>query len=79
MADAEGPVLVLDLRGLACPDPVLRARTAMRELPDDGVLVLECTDPLTVIDVPLFVRQNRHRLIGHERDGELFIYRIARI
>ena len=29
-----------------------------------GVLVLECTDPLTVIDVPHFVAQTGHELAG---------------
>jgi hypothetical protein len=44
---------VLDLRGLRCPHPALRAKKALRNIPVGSVLVLECTDPLTVIDVPL--------------------------
>ncbi len=49
--------IVLDLRGLRYPQPVLRAKKALRKVPVGGALVLECTDPLTVIDVPHFVNQ----------------------
>ncbi len=69
---------VLDLRGIRCPQPVLRAKKALRGLPVGSVLVLECTDPLTVIDVPHFVTQTGHRLAAQERDGELYVFRIVK-
>jgi tRNA 2-thiouridine synthesizing protein A len=69
---------VLDLRGLRCPHPVLRAKKAMRAVPVGGVLVLECTDPLTVIDVPHFVRQTGHALAGQETSGDLYVFRIVK-
>jgi tRNA 2-thiouridine synthesizing protein A len=58
---------VLDLRGLRCPQPVLRAKKALRSVPVGATLVLECTDPLTVIDVPHFVNQTGHLLGGREQ------------
>ena len=58
---------VLDLRGLRCPHPVLRAKKALRNVPVRGVLVLECTDPLTLIDVPHFVNQTGHLLEAQEQ------------
>lgn len=69
---------VLDLRGLNCPQPVLRAKKALRAMPRGGVLVLECTDPLTVIDVPLFVNQTGHKLEAQQRRGLLYVFRIAK-
>jgi tRNA 2-thiouridine synthesizing protein A len=69
---------VLDLRGLNCPQPVLRAKKALRNVPIGGVLVLECTDPLTVIDVPHFVNQTGHTLEGHECNGGLHVFRIIK-
>ena len=71
-------ITVLDLRGLRCPQPVLRAKKALRAVPIGGMLVMECTDPLTVIDVPHFVRQTGHKLRGHEREGDLYIFRIEK-
>ena len=69
---------VLDLRGIRCPHVVLRAKKALRAVPTGGTLVLECTDPLTVIDVPLFVTQTGHTLAAHERDGELHVFHIVK-
>lgn len=68
----------LDLRGLNCPQPVLRAKKALRTMPVGGVLVLECTDPLTVIDVPHFVKQTGHGLAAQEQRGGLYIFRIVK-
>ena len=69
---------VLDLRGLRCPQPVLHAKKALRRVPIGGTLVLECTDPLTVIDVPHFVKQTGHALSSSERDGDLYVFKIVK-
>jgi tRNA 2-thiouridine synthesizing protein A len=69
---------VLDLRGLNCPQPVLRAKKVLRTVPPGSVLVLECTDPLTVIDIPHFVRQTGHALEAQERRGGLYVFRIVK-
>lgn len=69
---------VLDLRGLSCPQPVLRAKKALRGVPVGGTLVLQCTDPLTVIDVPHFANQTGHTLSAQLRDGDLYIFRIVK-
>ena len=69
---------VLDLRGLRCPLPVLRARKALRGMPAGAELVLECTDPLTVIDVPNFVNQSGDTLAAQERRGDLYVFRIRK-
>lgn len=69
---------VLDLRGLFCPQPVLRAKKALRSIAVGDVLVLECTDPLTVIDVPNFVQQTRHALSEQSRQGNIYIFKIIK-
>ena len=47
----------LDLTGLKCPLPALKARKALAKLPAGDALVLECTDPLSMIDIPNLVRE----------------------
>ena len=73
---------VLDLRGIRCPHVVLRAKKALRAVPVGGTLVLECTDPLTVIDVPHFVTQTGHDLSAQEKikeqRDELYVFRIVK-
>lgn len=50
----------------------------MRNVPLGGTLVLECTDPLTVIDVPHFVNESGQALTGQEQCGSLYIFRIRK-
>lgn len=73
-----GNETILDLRGIRCPHVVLRAKKALKDVPLNGILVLECTDPLTVIDVPHFVTQTGHALQAHARAGELYVFKIIK-
>lgn len=68
----------LDLRGLNCPLPVLKARKAIRSLSPGDVLVLECTDPVSAIDVPHFVTEDGHEMLAQEKSGPVWTFRIAR-
>jgi tRNA 2-thiouridine synthesizing protein A len=70
--------IILDLRGLRCPQPVLRAKKALRDVSLGGVLVLECTDPLTVIDVPHFARQTGHELTEQRSADGLYIFKLVK-
>lgn len=60
---------VLDLTGLKCPLPVLRARKALRRLTPGERLTLVCTDPLAVIDIPNLVRETGDILDAQTREG----------
>ncbi len=41
---------VLDLKGLKCPLPVLRANKTLKGMPAGSVLEVQATDPGTVAD-----------------------------
>ena len=66
----------MDVRGLRCPLPVLRARKAMRDVPPGGVLTVFVTDPAAVIDFPHFCHQAGLELLSTDREGELLTFRI---
>jgi tRNA 2-thiouridine synthesizing protein A len=68
----------IDLRGLKCPLPALRARKALAKLPAGDVLVVECTDPLAELDIPNLVRETGDALEGRSRDGEVLVFRIRK-
>jgi len=73
---------LLDVRGLVCPLPVLRARKALKALPAGGTLRMLATDPQAVRDVRLFCEQTGHVLLESGResgdDGEVFSFLIER-
>lgn len=50
--EAEAEPVVLDLMGLKCPLPALKTRKALAALPPGAQLVVTCTDPMAVIDIP---------------------------
>jgi tRNA 2-thiouridine synthesizing protein A len=48
---------IMDLRGLKCPLPALRVRKMLSSLKSGDLIVAECTDPLTAIDIPNLLRE----------------------
>lgn len=54
--------LTLNLRGLACPLPVIKARKAIARLPPGTEVMIECTDPLASIDIPHMCSSDGHEL-----------------
>lgn len=76
MRDDEADCIALDLTGLKCPLPVLRTRKALRALAPGRILVVTCTDPMAMIDIPNMVREEGGRLDSAERDGDRLCFRL---
>ena len=68
----------LDVKGLLCPLPVLKAQKRLRGMPPGSVLVVEATDPASVLDVPHFCNESGHRLLERTQRDDVYIYRIER-
>ena len=68
----------LDLRGLRCPLPALKARKVLSRLAPGDALVLECTDPLTAIDIPNLVRETGDVLESNSESSGLLVFRIRK-
>ena len=68
----------INLRGLKCPLPALRARKALTGLAPGDLLVAECTDPLAAIDIPNLLNQTGDRLESSAQDGDVLVFRIRK-
>ena len=68
----------LDLRGLRCPLPALKTRKALTRLAAGDRLVVECTDPLSTIDIPNLINQTGDVLEDTSTQAGLFVFRILR-
>jgi len=55
----------LDVRGLNCPLPILRAKKALAEMHTGESLRVVATDPGSVRDFQAFCRQTGHELVSH--------------
>ena len=69
----------LDLRGLKCPLPVLRARRELARLNPGETLVIETTDPMSAIDIPHLLNETGDRLDVMEQEGEVLRFAILRL
>ncbi len=65
-----GEATRLDLSGLACPLPVLKANKALRGLPPGALLVVRATDPAALKDFPAFAEETGHALLSVTPDGD---------
>lgn len=68
----------LDLKGLKCPLPVLRAQKVLRGMSAGEEIIVLATDPASTIDMPHFCNTSGNELVSATRDGETFIYTIRK-
>jgi tRNA 2-thiouridine synthesizing protein A len=68
----------INLRGLKCPLPALRARKALTGLKSGDLLIAECTDPLTAIDIPNLLSQTGDTLEASTREDDVLVFRIRK-
>jgi tRNA 2-thiouridine synthesizing protein A len=69
---------VLDVKGLKCPLPVLRAKRALGALEPGEVLDVEATDPAALKDFPAFCEMTGHVLLESRTDGDVYRFKIRR-
>jgi len=67
----------LDVRGLMCPLPVLKARKALKRLAPGTTLEVLATDPAAVIDFKHFCETTRFELKGWQEDAGTYAFRIG--
>jgi tRNA 2-thiouridine synthesizing protein A len=68
----------LDLRGLQCPLPVLKARKKLLSMKPGERLLVEATDPLAAIDFPAFCTETGHRLVATDQQEKVLRFLIER-
>ncbi len=68
----------IDLSGLLCPLPVLKARKRLESMAPGTVLKIIATDPVAVIDMAHFCNEQGHALLSQEKRGAAYVFRIAR-
>ncbi len=69
---------LLDVQGLSCPLPVLRANRALRTLPPGAKLRVLATDRASVADFQSFCRETGHALLAFGEEAGVFSFTIRR-
>jgi tRNA 2-thiouridine synthesizing protein A len=68
----------VNMRGLKCPLPALKTRKLLAKMAPGEMLVIECTDPLTTIDIPNLLRETGDSLVGDSKKGRVLTFRIQK-
>ncbi len=68
----------LDVTGLKCPLPVLRAQKTLRSMEPGNVLVVSATDPVSAIDIPHYCNESGNELLDSAQNGDILIFRIRK-
>lgn len=69
---------VLDVKGMACPLPVLRANKALRALKPGERLRVLATDRAAVADFQAFCRETGHALVSQGEEAGVFSFTIRK-
>ncbi len=69
---------LLDLKGLRCPLPVLRANRALRQMPPGARLRVLATDRAAIADFQAFCRESGHALLAWSDDAGVLSFLIRR-
>ena len=69
----------LDAKGLNCPLPILKAKKALKTVPDGGTLEILATDPGSVADFEAFCRTTGNELVEHSEDGGVYRFIIKHV
>lgn len=70
------PDEVLDVKGLNCPLPILRAKLTLSKMESGQVLHVMATDPHSVIDFQAFCERTAHEMLALIRGDDLFEFYI---
>lgn len=71
-ADSAIPAQTLDVKGKACPLPVINTAKAIKALQPGEILEVLATDPGVEPDMQAWARQTGNELLSIERDGDAF-------
>jgi tRNA 2-thiouridine synthesizing protein A len=68
----------LDVTGLLCPLPVLKAGKRLKAMMPGTVLCVRASDPMAKIDLPHYCNEQGHELLSAEEREGVYIFRIRR-
>ena len=69
---------LLDLQGLSCPLPVLKANKALRGLAPGARLTVLATDPASAKDFAAFCQETGHQLLASSEEAGVWRFELQK-
>ncbi|PHS72940.1 MAG: SirA-like domain-containing protein [Cycloclasticus sp.] len=63
--------IVLDVKGLNCPLPLLRLKQLLPNVKTGDVIQVMATDPAAHLDIGVFIDKSKHEMILYEREDDV--------
>ena len=79
MSENVTPTVVLDLKGLLCPMPVVKLAGAIKKVDVGGIIEATATDPGVMADIPAWAKSTGNELIKMEREGKVITFWVKRL
>ncbi len=70
---------VIDLRGLTCPEPIIKLRKEMSKFKPGDVVEVLTTDPGTMIDIPIWAGNSGIVVLECKREGDYIKFVLKKI
>jgi TusA-related sulfurtransferase len=70
---------VMDLKGLACPMPIVKVSKGIKEISVGQVLEAQTTDPGSLADFPAWAKMSGNEILKTEQGGGLIKFWIKRL
>jgi tRNA 2-thiouridine synthesizing protein A len=77
--EATRSALVLDLKGLLCPIPVVKLAQAVKTVQVGDVIEATATDPGVLADIPAWCRSTGQELVSIGREGKVIHFAVRRV
>ncbi len=71
--------MVLDLKGLLCPMPVIKLAKAIKDIPVGEIIEAFATDPGVMADIPAWCRTTGNELVTLEKIDKQFRFVVRRV
>lgn len=68
----------LDLSGLECPMPLLKAKLALNGMKSQQILKVVATDPGSEKDFHMFAKQSNHEILDFQKNDSAYFYWIRK-
>jgi len=79
MSDDLQVAKVLDLKGLACPMPVVKVSKGIKDVAVGEVIEAHTTDPGALTDFPAWARTSGNEIVKTEQEDKLIKFYIKRL
>ena len=70
---------VMDLKGLACPMPVVKGSKGIKEVEIGEIIEAISTDPGSLTDFPAWARTSGNEILDTQQDGDEIKFTIKRL